>query len=88
MKDYAKQFSADESRWSFLTGKQDAIFAVAAGFKLTAVAAQGDNPILHDERFLLIDGAGKVRGIYSIKDEAKIAKLIVDANSLAARTTP
>src|SRR5438874_1101127 len=31
LKEYAKQINADESRWHFLTGRQDAISAVAAG---------------------------------------------------------
>ncbi len=56
LKEYAQRFSADESRWKFLTGDQDAIMAQARGMLLTALPATADQPIIHDGRFLLIDG--------------------------------
>lgn len=87
LKDYAKMISADESRWTFLTGEMDAILAVAAGLHLTALPAKGETPIIHDERFLLIDGDGKVRGIYHSKDTAKMAKLLDDVATLRGEAT-
>src|SRR6185437_6243818 len=59
LKDYAKKFDADESRWSFLTGSNDEIQKAARGLLVTAIPADGDNPIIHDERFILVDGDGK-----------------------------
>ncbi len=68
LKEYAKKFNADESRWKFLTGSSDEIQKTARGLLVTALAAEGDNPIIHDERFILIDADGKICGYYHSKD--------------------
>src|SRR3712207_8638185 len=43
-------------------------------FKLVAQPESARAPILHDERFLLIDGAGNVRGVYRSRDDESMAK--------------
>jgi cytochrome oxidase Cu insertion factor (SCO1/SenC/PrrC family) len=82
LKEYAGKFKADESRWNFLTGPSDVIFATAKGLLVTALPADEKNPIIHEERFILVDGHGKIRGYYSSKDEEAMARLKADASSL------
>jgi protein SCO1/2 len=83
LKQYAARFKADESRWHFLTGKSDDIFAAAAGLNLAASPARGDKPIDHAEQFLLIDAKGRVRGIYHSKHDEDLQRLKIDAAKLA-----
>jgi protein SCO1/2 len=86
LKQYARLAGADESRWHFLTGSKQAILDVAAGLKVTAIPAQGGEPIGHEERFLLVDRQGRVRGAYDSKDDERMAQLARDAASLAGAT--
>lgn len=82
LKAYAGKFKADESRWHFLTGTKDAIFAQARGMLLVAIPANEANPIIHDERFLLIDAAGQIRGAYHSSDAGEMQQLETDAQEL------
>ncbi|HYO10439.1 MAG TPA: SCO family protein [Tepidisphaeraceae bacterium] len=83
LKAYAGKYGADESRWKFLTGAPDAVYATARGFFLTALPANDKNPIIHDERFVLVDATGKIRGYYHSNNEAEVARLKQDAVVLA-----
>ncbi len=86
LKTYADRFEADASRWHFLTTADSSvqpIYDVAAGMKLTAIGATGDEPIIHSEKFLLVDSAGSVRGVYSSSDEQSMSRLVADASRLA-----
>lgn len=86
LKKYALTFDADLSRWHFLTGDKAALFETAAGMKLSAAPAGQLGPdIVHAEKFLLIDGSGRVRGIYDSNDEQDLKKLAADAATLADR---
>lgn len=82
---YMKQRGATDPRFVFLTGDRKTIYTLAGknGFKLVATVEQGN--ILHDERFLLVDAAGQVRGVYHSKDEQKMQRLVEDT---AALTNP
>ena len=82
LKRYAQTYSADESRWKFLTGDQDAIMAQARGMLLIALPATADRPIMHDGRFVLIDGQGHVRGAYHSNYPQELAALDRDAKRL------
>jgi protein SCO1/2 len=84
LEQYARNYQADESRWHFLTGTSDQMFSAAAGMKLVARAAQADQPILHSDHLLLVDGEGNVRGIYDSKEDSSIRQLADDATELAA----
>jgi protein SCO1 len=86
LKEYAQRYAADGSRWRFLTGDQDAIMAQARGMLLTALPATADQPIIHDGRFLLIDGRGLIRGAYRSEDPQELADLDRDAKRLVAET--
>ncbi|HEX8339834.1 MAG TPA: SCO family protein [Tepidisphaeraceae bacterium] len=99
MKEYATRVKATPGRWYFLTGDETQITAVTTGLKLlyekpaatgptsmtasTATAATQATMIDHSTKFLLIDGAGKVRGVYSSNDDADLNQLKQDAAALA-----
>ena len=83
LKEYATTWKADESRWHFLTGTPELMSAAAAGMNMAAKPAEGEQPILHDRRLLLVDAAGNVRGVYSSADDAAMARLVTDAQAVA-----
>jgi protein SCO1/2 len=85
LKEYAAKFNGDEPRWRFVTGSKDTIYNLAAKMLLTAIPATADAPIIHDEHFVLIDGEGKVRGLYASKDEQAMEALKRDAAALAPK---
>ena len=78
LRSYRERFTDDPTRWLFLTGDAAQIRRIAAeGFLLPfrrGDAAAGDLPLLHSSRLVLIDGRGRVRGTYDVKDaEAMLA---------------
>ena len=84
LKEYAKAYGADPDRWHFLTGEKAALFRAAADMKLTAEPAGVLGPeIAHAEKFLLVDGRGRVRGAYDSKDEDEMKALAADAVAVA-----
>jgi protein SCO1 len=62
LKSYADQYGAQGDRWLFLTGKEQYIHQLAIqGFHL---AVEKENPILHSNKFVLVDRRGRIRGYY------------------------
>ena len=63
---FAKQWEAPPERWRFVTGQ--GVFNLAYdGFKLEARPAPEPQPgaeFIHSTRFTLVDGRGRMRGIY------------------------
>jgi protein SCO1/2/putative membrane protein len=85
LRQYAKDQGATDPRFVFLTGQPKVIYELAEkGFKLTARPSLDGSVIEHDERFLLIDAQGGVRGIYHTQDPEKMSALAMDARTLAA----
>ncbi|HYM20534.1 MAG TPA: SCO family protein [Candidatus Kapabacteria bacterium] len=85
MKDYAKHYRADPKRWTFLTGNVATIFSVARdGFHLSVDSAHEDahEPIVHSERFVLVDRNANIRGYYDGTADDAEAKLLTDLGDL------
>jgi protein SCO1/2 len=84
-KSYAKANGIDEARWRFVSPPdREAAIKFAQQMKIAAnVGHDADSPILHSERFLLIDGTARVRGAYSITDIGAMDRLVHDATTLA-----
>ena len=84
---YAAQHGADPSRWSFLTGDYTRLQdTVVGGFKI-AMGRNGthedDIPsIFHGSHFVLVDGAGEIRGYYNGEDDEAVDRLVGDAERL------
>jgi len=75
--EYARKYSADESRWTFLTGPAATLEMLDHNaFKL------GSLNMDHSTRFILMDKAGRVRGYYGLFDGDPVAKLKKDAARL------
>lgn len=79
LKAYAANTLAEPGRWIFLTGEMEMINRVAAAIHL----GQVDEPLMHSQRFVLVDKTGKVRGYYDSNDPAHLQALEKDAKSLA-----
>ncbi len=89
LSEYAKRLGAQEGKWIFLTGEKKQIWDLAEiGFKLGVDTAtpedlkQGGEPILHSERFVLVDQVGNIRGFYDSTETLKLDELIRDAQAL------
>lgn len=87
--DYARAYSIEDPRWLFLTGSPSEVRAVVVeGFKLPIVAepphemAHPDEPILHSDRFVLVDAAGAIRGYYQVAEMAEYERLRRDIRAL------
>lgn len=84
LREYAQRFSADPAGWKFLTGDPAYVQQVVVqGFRL---GVQPSTPIIHSDRFALIDGRGRIR---AFPDGAtlNVDQLVRDVRRLAASTT-
>jgi protein SCO1/2 len=72
------------SNWLFLTGPKSTLYPLCVqGFRLPLEDAVGPNePIIHSERFVLVDQRGMVRAYYDGLKEDEVNQLIVDARSI------
>ena len=89
--EYAGRYQIYGRDWLFLTGRRDELLAlVREGFKVTASLPEPGQivdprePILHSTRFVLVDGAGRIRGYYDAFDEEALAKLVGDLSLVLA----
>ncbi len=85
LKEYAKEYVAQQERWHFLTGSHKAIATLMRdSFHLPGAAASNDpkEPLYHSDRFVLVDQAFQIRGYYTGTDEASVDKLVNDMGRL------
>jgi protein SCO1/2 len=85
-KSYAAANGIDETRWRFVSPPdKDAALKIAQAMKIAAASpnSHGESPILHSDRFVLIDAAARVRGAYAITDASAMTRLVRDASGLA-----
>ena len=87
---YASKYGARTGRWLFLTGnKSDVWNLITDGFSLgvgeasAEDLAQGAEPVMHTNRFVLVDRSGTIRGYYDTSDSATLEKLVQDASELS-----
>jgi protein SCO1/2 len=79
--EYGRKFSADDTRWSFLTGDAATLDMLDHdAFKLGNLGAGMD----HSTRFVLVDKKGRVRGYYGLADGDPVARVAKDAARLQA----
>jgi protein SCO1/2 len=83
---FADGYGALKDRWYFLTGDGAAIQQLATkGFLLSAAASTGasaEEPIIHSNRFVLVDRQGQIRGYYDGTDEESVKSLLNDLRTL------
>lgn len=89
---YARRYRADDQRWLFLTGDRTAMYAlIREGFRLGVEALAPNDPrltthepIVHSNRFVLIDPQRRIRGYYRGDDTESVARLLQDIETLVA----
>jgi len=83
---YAERYKADRSRWLFVTGDEQQIRRLAQeGLKLPVAdgdPSQGEDEILHSQRFVLVDAQSRVRGAYDVRDREAMFQLRGDLRRL------
>ncbi|MFI5378516.1 MAG: SCO family protein [Tepidisphaerales bacterium] len=85
LKTYGKQWSADYSRWTFATGDEKVVQALARALLVGVQPAVADQPIIHSTHFLLVDAKGMVHGPYNGEDDEGWRLLVDDARKLAGK---
>jgi protein SCO1/2 len=82
---YARQNKLDDRRWLLLTGAHSEIDRVARdGYfvELTDTGGKTSGRLLHTETFVLVDRAGRIRGVYDGSLAYDVSRLIDDIRSL------
>lgn len=85
LKDFAEKLGVeDASTWNFLTGDQEKIFEIGqTSYLTTAMADQAEaGGFLHSGAFLLVDGNGRIRGVYDGTKSDQVDRLISDIPKL------
>ncbi len=78
LREYAAMYNADPDRWHFVRGPEEEIHRIARdGFSIGSVETAS-----HSTRFMLIDGAGRLRGYYLGLETDDMAKLSEDIAKL------
>lgn len=86
--EYARKHGANPARWSFLTGDYNRLKdTVVNSFKISMGRESMDEAdvmgIFHGNHFVLVDGAGEIRGYYESADDEAFERLLRDAARLA-----
>jgi cytochrome oxidase Cu insertion factor (SCO1/SenC/PrrC family) len=84
LKTYGKNAGAEPGRWSFLTGDKQSVYSTARGMLVNVIPATDDSPLMHSEKFILVDAKGNIRSVVSSTDEAAMDLLKADAAKYAA----
>ena len=85
--EYARRWGIEGREWLFLTGSRDATWRlIREGFlqpveETPEVAA---SPILHSNRFVLVDSRARLRGFYDAFDEEALEQLLADLRGVLA----
>ena len=89
LSEYADRFKAKEGIWFFLTGEKQTMWNfIEEGFQLGVAKpspedlANGAEPVMHSNRFVLVDQKGQIRGYYDTSEPEKMKQLVRDALSL------
>jgi protein SCO1/2 len=83
LKEYGERYNADPQKWYFLTGDREQIYSLAkTGFYLPVQQVPGQQEFIHSEKFMLVDKARRVRGIYDGTNPADVDRLILEIKVL------
>ena len=83
---YADKYGADPNRWLFLTGEDQAVVheLVKTGFLVGVQRATSEAVLVHATYFLLIDSAGRIRGVYEGLEASSKPRILADLRQLLA----
>ena len=83
LREYAATWGADPARWHLMTGSKSEIYDLARTSFFADVDTTED-AFLHSESFWLLDGTGRIRGVYNGTLGADVVNLIGDVRQLSA----
>lgn len=80
LKEYGIENGIKPDRWYTLTGEYEQIFTLAQKtFHVSALKDEkADGGVFHDERLILVDKKGRIRGFYHLNDSIKFKQLLRD----------
>lgn len=86
--EYAAKYHADDTRWRFITGDYQQVYALVEGPFMNSMMREPDKAngvpnIAHSGYFMLVDGNLHIRGAYDSGDIHRLDELIRDARYLA-----
>ena len=76
---YAKGRGADIPSWHFLTGEKARVFSFMADRLKVGTT---DDPAIHSQRFVIVDGKGQIRAYYDGMDGAELKNMRDDVMRL------
>jgi protein SCO1 len=81
---YSKDHDATAGKWHFLTGDKTKIYELArCGFILPTLDGMGvAEDFVHSDKFVLVDGEGRIRGYYSGTNRDEVDRLILEIKIL------
>lgn len=85
--EYARKWGIDGRDWLFLTGSREAMWTLIREGFLQPVEATPEveaSPILHSNRFVLVDAQGRLRGLYDAFEEGAFDRLLADLAAITA----
>ncbi|ATL46383.1 electron transport protein SCO1/SenC [Chitinophaga caeni] len=83
LKAYAEKHHADAKNWWFLTGSKKMLYKLAReSYLVDDGHYTGDEDFVHTQWFALVDGKGRIRGLYEGTKKSDINKLIKDIDRL------
>ena len=82
LRKFGERFGADFTRWTFVATDKQNLLRVCKAVGLLPADATDKDAFIHSEKFLLIDAAGKGRGMYDSLQEDQVEKLVADARRL------
>jgi len=89
--EYARRWGVEGRDWLFLTGPRETMWELIRGGFLQPVEETPEvegSPILHSNRFVLVDARGRMRGLYDAFDERSFERLLVDLAAIEAEELP
>ena len=85
LKSYALAKGVVDTKWHLATGDRSLIYELGRKFYFAEEdlgLEKGEDDFLHTENFLLVDGQGHLRGIYSGLNKTDVQQLIADIKTL------
>lgn len=84
LKDYGERLGSDGKQWRFLWGDREQIYELAEqGYYATAMPDSTEpGGFVHSGGLILVDGKGRVRGVYNGTDEKEVDHLLLDIDLL------
>ncbi|KYG74411.1 protein SCO1/2 [Roseivirga ehrenbergii] len=85
LKTYAEMHGIENRKWHLLTGHTEEIYQLArqSYFAEKEIGLDKDsNEFLHTENFILVDGLGRIRGVYNGTIPLEMDRLITDIKTL------